>query len=121
MQPELGRVSPDGLQIPPESLSHSAVTNRLIGGYHFTRILSLRDGSKNQIPGIWRNFKFGKILFEELDRARGTRVLRNNYLVSPTKLVVLTFGDFNNHESLVKENVISPYPGDIVEPKEAGK
>ena len=26
MQPKLGRVSPDGFQIPPESLSHSAVT-----------------------------------------------------------------------------------------------
>jgi len=65
--------------------------------------------------------KFGKILFEELDRIRGTRKLRNNYFISPTKLVVLTFGDLNDHESLIKENVIPPYPGNIVEPKEAGK
>jgi len=34
---------------------------------------------------------------------------------------VLTFGDLNNHKSLVKENVITPYPENIVEPKEAGK
>ena len=121
MQPELGRVSTNCLHIPPESLPPSAVTNRLIGGYHLTRILSLRNGSKNQIPVVWRNFKFGKILFEELDRTRRTRELRNNYLVSPTKLVVLTFEDFINHKSLVKDNVISPDPGDIVEPKEAGK
>ena len=95
LQPELGRVSTNWLQTPPESLSHSAVTNRLIGGYQLTRIHSLSNGSKNQIPGIWRNFKFGKILFKELDRK-----LRNNYFVSPTKLVVPTFGDLNNHESL---------------------
>ena len=57
----------------------------------------------------------------EPERTRATRKLRNNYFVSPTKLDVLTFGDLNNHESFVKENVITPYPGNIVEPKEAGK
>ena len=65
--------------------------------------------------------KFGEIFFKELDRTRATRKLRNNYFVSSTKLDVLTFGDLNNHESLVKENVITPFPGNIVEPKEAGK
>jgi len=65
--------------------------------------------------------KFGKILFEELDRTLGTRKLRNNYFISATKLVVLTFGNFNDHKTLIKENVIPPYPGNIVEPKEAGK
>ena len=44
-----------------------------------------------------------------------------NYFVSSTKLDVLTFGDFHNRESLVKENVITSSPGNIVEPKEAGK
>ena len=29
--------------------------------------------------------------------------LRNNYFTSPKKLVVLTFGDFDNHESVLKE------------------
>ena len=60
--------------------------------------------------------KFGKILFKELDRTRLTRELRNTYFFSPTKLVVLTFEDLNNHEYLIPS-----YPGDIVEPKEAGK
>lgn len=119
MQPELGRVSLNGLQIPPESFSQSAVTKRLIGGYQLRRILSLRIGSK--IPGLCRNLKFCEIPFKELDRTRVNRKLRNNYFVSPTRLVVLTFGDFNNHESLVKEDVIAPYPGDVVEPKETGK
>jgi len=50
-----------------------------------------------------------------------TGKLRNNHFLSPTKLVVLTFGDLNNHESLVKENVIPLYPGDIVEPKGASE
>ena len=45
----------------------------------------------------------------------------NSYFVCSTKLDVLTFGDLNDHESLVKENVITPYPGNLVEPKEAGK
>ena len=30
-------------------------------------------------------------------------------------------GALNNHKSLAKENVITPYLGNIVEPKEAGK
>ena len=63
----------------------------------------------------------GEIFFKELDRTRATRKLRNDSFVSSTKLDVLTFGDLNNHESLVKEDVITPYPGNIVEPKEAGK
>ena len=58
-----------------------------------------------------------RYFFKELDRTRATRKLRNNYFVSSTKLYVFTFGDFNNHESLVKENVITPYPGNIVELK----
>ena len=57
--------------------------------------------------------------FNELKMALAVPV-RENRGVSPT-LVVLTFGEFNNHESLVKENGIPPYPGDIVEPKEASK
>ena len=65
--------------------------------------------------------KFGEIFFKELERTRTTRNLRNNHFVSPTKLDVLTFGDLNNHESFVKENVITPYPGNIFEPKEARK
>ena len=85
------------------------------------RILTLKNGSKNEIPGIWRNLKFGKIFFKELDTTRATRKLRNNYFVSSTKLDVLTFGDFHNNESLVKENVIAPYPANIIEPKEARK
>ena len=44
-----------------------------------------------------------------------TRELRNNYFFSLRKLVVLTFEDLNNHEYL-----INSYPGDIVQPKEAG-
>ena len=101
VQPELERVSPNGLQIPPESFSHSAVTNRLIGGYQLTRILTLRNGSKNQIPGIWKNVKFGEILFKALDRTRGTRKLRNNYFVSSTKMFFLTLGDFH-HQSFLR-------------------
>ena len=65
--------------------------------------------------------KFGEKFFKELDRPRMTRKLRNTYFVSSTKLDVLTFGDFRNHEPLFKENVIISYPGNIVEPKEAGK
>ena len=105
----------------PESCSQSAVTNSLIGGYQLTRILTLRNGSKNQIPGIWRNLKVGEISFKELERTHGTRKLRNNCFVSSTKLDVLTFGDFYNHEFLAKENVITPYPGNIIERIEAGK
>ena len=33
-----------------------------------------------------------------------TRKLRNNHFVFPSKLVILTFGDFNNHEFLTNEN-----------------
>ena len=33
VRPALGRVSPSALQVTPESVSHSAVTNRLIRGY----------------------------------------------------------------------------------------
>ena len=62
-----------------------------------------------------------RYFFKELDRTRATRRNRNNYFVSSTKLDVLTFGDFNNHESFVKENVITAYPGNIVEPKDSGK
>ena len=50
--------------------------------------------------------KFGEIFFKELDRTRAIRKLINNYFVSSTKLDILTFGDLNNHESLVKENVL---------------
>ena len=92
--PKLGGVSLNGLQIPPEnfshsavtlqiqpeSFSHSAVTNKLTGGYQLTRILTLRSGSKNQISGIWRNSKFGEIFFKELDRTCATRKLRKKLL-----------------------------------------
>ena len=61
------------------------------------------------------------MFFKELDRTCTTRKLRNAYFVSWTKLDVFTFGDFHNHEPLVKENDITSYPGNIVEPKEAGK
>ena len=121
MRRKLGGVSSNGLQIRPESSSQSAVTNSLIGGYQLTRILTLRNGSKNQIPGIWRNLKVGEISFKELERTHGTRKLRNNCFASSTKLDVLTFGDFYNHEFLAKENVITPYPGNIIERIEAGK
>ena len=121
MQPELGRVRPNVLLIPSQRLSDSSVTNRLIGDYQLTKILSLRNGSKNQVPGIWRNLKFGEIPFKEIDRTRATMNLRNNYFASPTKLDVPTFGDFDNHESVIKGNVVPSYPGDIVKPKEASK
>ena len=88
MQFKLGGVSPNGLQIPPESFCHSAVTNRLIRGYQLKRNFALRNGSKKK---------------------------------NPWNLEVLTFGDLNNHKSLVKENVITSYPENIVEPKEADK
>ena len=65
--------------------------------------------------------KFGEIFFKELERTHATRKLKNNYFVSPTKVDVLTFGELNDHESFVKENLITPYPGNIIEPKEAGK
>ena len=83
VQPKLGGVSPNGLQSPPESFFHSDVTNRLMRGYQVTRILTLINGSKNQIPGIWRNLKFGEIFFKELDRTRAARKLRNNSTSSP--------------------------------------
>ena len=56
-----------------------------------------------------------------VERTHATRKLRNNYFVSQTKLDVLTFEELNDHESFVKENLITPYPGNIIEPKEAGK
>ena len=108
--PELGRVSPSALRVPPESFSYSAVTNNLIRGYQLVRIFSLEMGLK-----IRRNLKFDKILFKKGDRTRSSRKLRNKYFFSPTKLVVLTFGDLNNHEYLVTEKAIPSYPEDIVE------
>ena len=50
-----------------------------------------------------------RYFYKELDRTRATRKLINDYFVSSTKLDVLTFGDVNNHESLLKENVIELY------------
>ena len=35
---KLGGVSPNGLQIPPENFSYSAVTNRLIRGYQLKKL-----------------------------------------------------------------------------------
>ena len=59
---------------------------------------------------IRRNLKFDKMLLKERDRTRSSRKLRNNYFFSPARLVVLTFGDLNNHEYLVKENAIPSCP-----------
>ena len=66
VQPELGGVSPNGLQIPPESFSHGAITNILIGGYQLTRILTFRNVSRKQIPRIWRNLKLVRYFLRSL-------------------------------------------------------
>ena len=60
--------------------------------------------------------KFRKIPFKQFNRTRAIRKLRNNDFVSPAKLVVLTFKNFNNHEPFVKENIIPPYPRNVVKP-----
>ena len=90
MRPKLGEVSPNGLQIPPESFSHSVVTTRLIGGYQLARILTFRNGSKNQIPGIWRNLKFGDIVYSPYPRRlESLNICRWNWKGSTFSSVIL--------------------------------
>ena len=100
VQPALGRVSPKALQVMPESFSHSPVTNRLTGAID----------SNNLFPWKW-------VLKSDQGNPEQFEIweLRNNYFFSPRKLVVLTVEDLNNHEYLIPS-----YPGDIVQPKEAG-
>ena len=47
-EPALGRVSPNALQVMPESFSNSPVTNRLIRGYRLKESFPLEMGLENK-------------------------------------------------------------------------
>ena len=58
-----------------------------------------------------------KVRLKKLDRTSRARNFRKNHLIALTELVVLTFENLDDHETLVKENIIPPNSGDIIKSK----
>ena len=117
VRPALGRVSLNALQVPSESFSHSAVTNRLIRGYRLKESSPLEMGLKIRSVGSRETWSLARYLLRSLiGHAQLGSPEKTTFSPQQNCMVVLTFEDLNNHEYL-----ISSYPEDIVEPKEAGK
>ena len=60
-----------------------------------------------------------KVPLKKLDRTSRDKHFRkkSRRLIALTKLVVLAFENLNDHETLMKENIIPPYYGDLMKPK----
>ena len=62
-----------------------------------------------------------KVPLKELERTSGARNFRKHHLIAHTELVVLAFQNRDDHETLMKENIISPNSGGIIKPKKASE
>ena len=54
---------------------------------------------------------------ERTSRDKHFRKKKSLRLIALTKLVVLAFENLNDHETLMKENIIPPNYGDLMKPK----
>ena len=61
--------------------------------------------------------KRARYLFRSLTGQAGPNISAKIIVIVITKLVVLAFENLNDHETLIKENIIPPNYGDIIKPK----